>query len=57
MKDKEIEKWKEQQRIQREREKQQFSALINNYDQTLTMGERENQQLKMRLKELEGYFV
>ena len=40
-----------------EREKQQFSALINNYDQTLTMGERENQQLKMRLKELQGYFA
>ena len=56
MKDKEIEKWKEHERIQREREKQQFSALINNYDQTLTMGERENQQLKMRLKELQGYF-
>ena len=48
MKDKEIEKWKEHERIQREREKQQFSALINNYDQTLTMGERENQQLKIK---------
>ena len=57
MKDKENEKWKEHERIQREREKQQFSALINNYDQTLTMGERENQQLKMRLKELQGYFA
>ena len=57
MKDREIQRWKEQDRIRREREKQQFSALINNYDQTLTMGERENQQLKMRLKELEGYFV
>ena len=57
MKDKEIEKWKEHERIQREREKQQFSALINNYDQNLTMGERENQQLKMRLKELQGYFT
>ena len=57
MKDKEIEKWKEHERIQREREKQQFSALINNYDQNLTMGERENQQLKMRLKELQGYFA
>jgi len=57
MKDKEIKKWKEHERMQREREKQQFSALINNYDQTLTMGERENQQLKMRLKELQGYFA
>ena len=56
MKDKEIEKWKEQQRIQREREKQQFSALINNYDQTLTLEEYENRKLKMRLKELQNYF-
>ena len=38
-------------------EKQQFSQLIHNYDQTLIMGERENQKLKMRLKELQGYFV
>ena len=57
MKDQEIQKWKEQERIRREREKQQFSQLINRYDQTLTMGERENQKLKMRLKELQGYFV
>jgi hypothetical protein len=57
MKDREIEKWKEEERIRREREKQQFNALINRYDQTLSMGERENQELKMRLKELEGYFV
>ena len=57
MKDQEIQKWKEQERIRREREKQQFSQLINTYDQTLTMGERENQKLKMRLKQLQGYFV
>ena len=57
MKDREIEKWKEEERLRREREKQQFNALINRYDQTLSMGERENQELKMRLKELEGYFV
>ena len=57
MKDQEIQKWKEQERIRREREKQQFSQLINRYDQTLTMGERENQKLKMRLKQLQGYFV
>ena len=56
MKDREIEKWKEEDRQRREREKQQFSDLINSYDQTLSMEERENQQLKMRLKELEGYF-
>ena len=57
MKDQEIQKWKEQERIRREREKQQFSQLINRYDQTLTMGERENQKLKMKLKQLQGYFV
>ena len=57
MKDQEIQKWKEQERIRREREKQQFSQLINRYDQTLTMGERENQKLKMRLKQLQGYFL
>ena len=44
-------------RRRREKEKQQFNALINRYDQTLSMGERENQQLKMRLKQLEGFFV
>ena len=57
MKDREIEKWKEEERRRREKEKQQFNALINRYDQTLSMGERENQELKMRLKELEGYFI
>ena len=57
MKDREIEKWKEEDRLRREREKQQFNALINRYDQNLSMGERENQELKMRLKELESYFV
>ena len=57
MKDKEIEKYKEQERLRREQEKQQFSALINKYDQSLTMGEQENQKLKMKLKELQGYFV
>ena len=57
MKDKEIEKWKEEERKRREQEKQQFNALINRYDQTLSVGERENQELKMRLKQLQGYFV
>ena len=57
MKDLEIKKWKEEERLRREREKQQYTILINTYDQNLSNRERENQQLKMRLKELEGYFV
>ena len=54
MKNREMEKWKEVERKRREKEKQQFNALINRYDQTLSEGEKENQELKMRLKELEG---
>ena len=57
MKDLEIKKWKEEERLRREREKQQYTILINTYDQNLSNRERENQQLKMRLKELEGYFI
>ena len=57
MKDQEIKKWKEEERLRREREKQQYNILINKYDQNLSNRERENQQLKMRLKELEEYFA
>ena len=57
MKDRELERWKEQERKRKEKEKMQYNALINKYDQTLRMGERENEQLKLRLKELEAYFV
>ena len=57
MKDKEIEKWREEERKRREQEKQQFNALINRYDQTLSVGERENQELKMRSKQLQGFFA
>ena len=56
MKDREIENYIEEGRLRREREKQEMSALINKYDQNLMKEERENQQLKMRLKELQGYF-
>jgi serine/threonine protein kinase len=56
MKNKEIEKYKELERIRREQEKQQLSALISKYNQNLTLGQLENQKLKMRLKELQGYF-
>ena len=56
MKDKDIEKWREEEIKRREKEKQQFSALINRYNETLSMGKRENQELMMRLKELIIYF-
>ena len=57
MKDQEIKKWKEEERLKREREKKQYNMLINRYDQNLSNKERENQLLKMKLKELEGYFA
>ena len=57
IKDREIERWKEEERLRREQEKQQFSNLINVYDQNLSKGEKENQELKMRLKELQSYFM
>ena len=47
MKDQEIKKWKEEERLRREREKQQYNILINKYDQNLSNRERENQQLKL----------
>ena len=43
MKDQEIKKWKEEERLRREREKQQYNILINKYDQNLSNRERENQ--------------
>ena len=48
-----INKFKEEIKISRQKEKEQFSILINKYDRTLMSQERENIILKMRLKELE----
>ena len=56
MKDQEIEKWKNEEKLRKEREDQELKALISAYDTSLSMGERENAELKKRLKELEGYF-
>ena len=56
IKNKEIERYKEQEKIRREREKQQYNAIINKYARNLTIEEQENQRLKMKLKELQGYF-
>ena len=52
-KDMQINKCKEEIKISRQKEKEQFSILINKYDRTLMSQERENIILKMRLKELE----
>ena len=52
-KDKQISKYKEELRIKREKEKERFAMLINKYDRTLIGQERENEDLKIKLRELE----
>ena len=56
MKDQEIERWKKEEKLRKEREDQELKALIHAYDTSLIMNERENAELKKRLKELEAYF-
>ena len=56
MKDQEIEKWKREEKLRKEKEDRELKALIKSYDNSLTRGERENAELKMRLQELQGYF-
>ena len=53
-KDQEIEKYKEEERARREKEKKKNTSLINKYDQTLSWVEKENQELKRKIKELEA---
>ena len=53
-KDKEIEKIKEETKIRREKEKKKFSSIANKYDKQLTLLEKENEELKAKLKELQG---
>ena len=53
-KDKEIEKIKEEAKIRREKEKKKFSNIANKYDKELTRYEKENEELKARLKQLQG---
>ena len=52
-KDKQISKYKEELRIKREKEKERFVTLINRYDRTLIVQEKENEDLKSKLRELE----
>ena len=52
-KDQEIEKYKEEEKSRREKEKKKYTSLINKYDQTLSWVEKENEELKRKIKELE----
>ena len=56
MKDKEIENWKKEKKLLKEKEDQEYKALIQAYDNSLGLKERESEELKKRLKELESYF-
>ena len=55
-KDNQINKYKEELRIKREKEKERFTMLINKYDRTLICQEKENEDLKIKLRELERQF-
>ena len=56
MKDKEIENWKKEKKLLKEKEDQEYKALIQAYDNSLGLKERESEELKKRLKELGSYF-
>ena len=49
-KEKEIEKIKELEKIRREKEQMKFKNIINKYDKTLNYAEKENKELKAKLK-------
>jgi len=53
-KDEEIEKYKKEEKLRREKEKQKYASLINKYDKTLNWVESENEELKRKIKELEA---
>ena len=53
-KDQEIAKYKEEEKERREKEKKKYTSLINKYDQTLSWVEKENLELKRKIKELEA---
>ena len=55
-KEKEIQKYKEDEKFRRDKEKKKFIALINKYDKTLSCIERENRELKDKLKKLEAEY-
>jgi len=51
-KEKEILKIKEVEKIRREKEQKKFTTIINKYDKTLNVAEKENKELKAKLKAL-----
>ena len=53
-KEKEIKKFKEDEKARREKKKKKFITLINKYDKTLSWVEKENKELKAKIKELES---
>mgnify|MGYP002624689449 CR=1 FL=1 len=55
-KDNQIDKYKEELRVKREKEKERFALLINKYDRALIGQERENKNLRSKLQELERQF-
>ena len=52
-KEKEIKKFKTDEKARREKEKKRFITLINKYDKTLTWVEKENKELKKKIAEIE----
>ena len=53
-KEKEIKKFKDDEKLRREKEKKKFITLINKYDKTLSWVEKENKEIKDKIKELEA---
>ena len=53
VKEQEIKKFKEDEKLRRDKEKKKFITLINKYDKTLSWVEKENKELKAKIKELE----
>ena len=52
-KEKEIKKFREDEKLRRDKEKKKCITLINKYDKTLSWVEKENKELKAKIKELE----
>ena len=51
-KERELAKIKEDEKIRREKEKKKFTTIINKYDKTLNLVEKENKELREKIKAL-----